>query len=55
MNNFAEFLNVYNNLRNNFNGNPKEVVEKIIAQNNISQQELNMLQTTANQIMKIMK
>lgn len=55
MNNFADFLNVYNNLKQNFNGNPQEMVQKIIAQNKIPQNELNHLQNTANQIMRFMK
>lgn len=55
MNNFNDFLKAFNQIKQTFKGNPQEAVQKIIAENNISQQELNMLQNTATQIMRFVK
>lgn len=55
MNNFQEFLRKFTQVKQNFNGNPQEAVQKIVAQNNIPQSELNQLQNTASMIMQFMK
>lgn len=55
MNNFQDFLKTYNQVKQNFNGDPKQAVEKIVAQNNIPQTELNQLQNTATMIMRFMR
>lgn len=54
MNNPMQMIQMFNQFKNTFKGNPREEVEKLVAQGRISQQQLNQLQSMASQFQKMM-
>lgn len=49
MNNPMQMIQMFNQFKREFRGNPKEEVEKLVAQGKINQQQLNQLQSMATQ------
>lgn len=49
MGGFAQLMQQFNHFKATFKGDPKAEVEKLLQSGAISQQELNQLQTMANQ------
>lgn len=54
MNNPMQMINDFNRFRNEFKGDPKEAVEKMIASGQISQQELNRAQAMASEFQRML-
>lgn len=54
MNNPMQMINDFNRFRNEFKGDPKEEVEKMIASGRISQQELNRAQAMATEFQRML-
>ena len=54
MQNPIQMIQMFNQFSNNFSGDPKAEVEKLVAQGKISQAQLNQLQSMAFQFQKMM-
>lgn len=54
MGNFAQMMQQFNQFRANFQGDPKEEVEKLLQSGRMSQQQLNQLQGMAQQFMQFL-
>lgn len=54
MNNPMQMIQQFNQFKANFRGNPKEEVEKLVAQGKITQPQLNQLQAMATQFQNMM-
>lgn len=53
--NMMNFLNSFNQFRQNFNGNPQQMVQNLISSGQMSQDQYNQLSNMANQIMPFVK
>lgn len=49
LNNPMQMIQQFNQFRSNFSGNPQEEVQRLMASGRINQQQLNQLQTMAQQ------
>lgn len=54
-NNISQMVNQINNFRNNFKGDPKAEVEKLMQSGQLSQQEFNQYAQMANELVKYLK
>lgn len=54
MGNMMQMMQQFNQFRNNFQGDPKAEVEKLLQSGKMSQQQLNQLQGMAQQFMRMM-
>lgn len=54
MNNPMQMIQMFNQFKREFRGNPKEEVEKLVAQGKINQQQLNQLQNMATQFQNML-
>lgn len=54
MNNMMEMMRAFNQFKNDFRGNPKDIVMKMINSGQINQNQLNQLQETARQFQNFM-
>lgn len=54
MGNFAQMVQQFNQFKENFKGDPKAEVEKLLQSGKISQQQLDQLQAMAKQFEKLM-
>ncbi len=54
MNPMGEMMKQFNEFRNNFKGNPREEVEKLLQSGQMSQSQLNQLQQMAQQFAQFM-
>lgn len=52
---FQQMMQQFQQFRNNFQGNPKQEVEKLLQSGKMSQQQLNQLQAMAQQFQTFMK
>ena len=50
-NNMSDFINQIMDFKENFTGNPKQEVEKLLSSGQMSQQQFNQLSQIANQIL----
>ena len=55
MGQFQQMMQQFQQFRNNFQGNPKQEVEKLLQSGKMSQQQLNQLQAMAQQFQTFMK
>lgn len=53
MGNFTQMMQQFNRFRANFQGDPKEEVQKLLQSGKMSQEQLNQLQGAAQQFMKL--
>lgn len=51
--NLMQMIQMFNDFRNNFKGNPKEEMMKLIQRSGMPQSELNRLQNEATQLQKM--
>ena len=54
-NNFASMIQQFKQFQANFQGDPKKEVEKLLQSGKMSQQQLNQLQSMAQQFQQLMK
>lgn len=54
MGNFMQMMQQFNQFRANFQGDPKAEVERLLQSGQMSQQQLNQLQSAAQQFMRLM-
>ena len=54
MNNPMQIIQQFQQFKNNFQGNPRAEVEKLIASGKINQQQLNNLQNMAREFQKML-
>jgi hypothetical protein len=52
---FQRMMQQFRQFRSNFQGNPRQEVEKLLQSGKMSQQQLNQLQNTAQQFMQFIK
>ena len=52
---FQQMMQQFQQFRTNFQGNPKQEVEKLLQSGKMSQQQLNQLQGVAQQFMQFLK
>ena len=52
--NTMQMLSQFNNFKNNFKGDPKAEVEKLIASGRITQSQLDQLQAAAREFQKLL-
>lgn len=52
---FQRMMQQFQQFRTNFQGNPRQEVEKLLQSGKMSQQQLNQLQSTAQQFMQFIK
>lgn len=52
---FQRMMQQFQRFRSNFQGNPRQEVEKLLQNGKMSQQQLNQLQSTAQQFMQFIK
>lgn len=52
---FQRMMQQFRQFRSNFQGNPRQEVEKLLQSGKMSQQQLNQLQNTAQQFMQLLK
>ena len=55
MGQFQQMMQQFQQFRNNFQGNPKQEVERLLQSGKMSQQQLNQLQAMAQQFQTFMK
>ena len=55
MGQFQQMMQQFQQFRNNFQGNPKQEVEKLLQSGKMSQQQLNQLQAMAQQFQGFLK
>lgn len=55
MGQFQQMMQQFQQFRNNFQGDPKQEVEKLLQSGKMSQQQLNQLQAMAQQFQAFMK
>lgn len=55
MGQFQQMMQQFQQFRNNFQGDPKQEVEKLLQSGKMSQQQLNQLQAMAKQFQTLMK
>ena len=55
MGQFQQMMQQFQQFRNNFQGNPKQEVEKLLQSGKMSQQQLDQLQAMAQQFQTFMK
>lgn len=55
MGQFQQMMQQFQQFRNNFQGNPKQEVEKLLQSGKMSQQQLNQLQVMAQQFQGCLK
>lgn len=55
MGQFQQMMQQFQQFRNNFQGNPKQEVEKLLQSGKMSQQQLNQLQAMAQQFQSFLK
>lgn len=53
MNNFIQMVQAFNNFKNNFNGDPKAEVEKLLQSGQITQAQLNQAQEMVKQFQSL--
>lgn len=51
---FSQMMQQFNEFRANFQGDPKQEVQKLLQSGRMSQQQLNKLQAVAKQFMQLM-
>lgn len=52
--NMSNFLNRFNQFRQNFNGNPEQMVQQMLNSGQMSQEQFNQASNMAKQIMQFM-
>lgn len=52
---FSNFINVFNNFKNSFKGNPRQKVQELLNSGQMSQEQFNQLSQMANQMSQLMK
>lgn len=55
MNNPMQMINAFNQFRSQFNGDPKQKVQELVASGQMSQQQLNQLQAKATEIVNLFR
>ena len=55
MNNPMQMINEFNQFRSQFNGDPKQKVQELVASGQMSQQQLNQLQAKATEIVNLFR
>lgn len=55
MNNPMQMINAFNQFRSQFNGDPKQKVQELVASGKMSQQQLNQLQAKATEIVNLFR
>lgn len=52
--NFSQMMQQFNQFRANFQGDPRQEVQKLLQSGKMSQEQLNQLQSVARQFMQLM-
>ena len=53
MNDFSNMMSQFNQFKNSFNGNPKQIVMNMLQNGQMSQQQFNQLKSMAQQFMNM--
>lgn len=54
-NQFSQMMSAFNNFRSMFSGDPKAKVQELLRTGQMTQEQFNQLQKTANQFMQFLK